>query len=617
MPDMSNVRTAVMVLLAALQSATGAPQATNAAIRVTVRTPRTMQPMAGVQVSLLRTPLPDPNQPASPAVNGTGNPDLQNYSGDLLAYLTNLAQLRGAATSSTSTIVLTICGYSGGCTQTSVPSLPSPVTGVTDANGVVEFNNLPLARYSIAAQRDGFVSATGIASPSSSDVIVDSQNLNHEVSLFLGLGASISGRVHNTSGAPLANATIEAGTLGYRDGHRTLITAAKTQTDSNGNYRISLLKQGEYLIRETAPLWKGVGTLFPGTLDVDKASTIAIQGGGEVVGIDFDIPDAPTFKISGIVPNAPARTLPNGQVDHTVPTLIYVPRDRSYPDSSLPPSVQNAKPGPNGEFEIDGIPVGSWDVYAMVPRVNVANVSRDFTGRTHVDIVDRDITGVSITLGSADIAGRVVQIGAPANAAGGIPYLGISLVALDNVTSALPTHLSSRRIPGANEEFSFQSVRPGRYSLRISGLPAGFYVSDIRLGAASIYDDGIINVETDSPGPVEVRLREGSATIEGIIKGLDANAATTLAAGVRAALVPASLARRQNLTLYQSSLVPASASFFFNSVPPGEYKIFAWKNPPPDSAEMNAEFVAKYEDQGVTVTVTAGQAKVVQVNLIP
>jgi hypothetical protein len=168
----------------------------------------------------------------------------------------------------------------------------------------------------------------------------------------------------------------------------------------------------------------------------------------------------------------------------------------------------------------------------------------------------------------------------------------------------------------SNGGFTFPSVPPGEYNLQITGLSPGLYVSDIRLGSKSIFEDGIVSVSSDPPGSVEIQLRDGSASVWGMLEKVDSKNRAVLFAGARVVLVPA-LARRENKMLYRSEIVPASGMFSFNNVPPGEYKVFAWKNLPPGGAELNADFIAKYEDQGVPVTIAEGQSKLVQVHLIP
>jgi hypothetical protein len=81
-------------------------------------------------------------------------------------------------------------------------------------------------------------------------------------------------------------------------------------------------------------------------------------------------------------------------------------------------------------------------------------------------------------------------------------------------------------------------------------------------------------------------------------------------------LVPAA-EHRSNVLLYRRSIFDVAASKYppIGLVPPGEYKMFAWDNIPPN-AELNAGYLAKFEDRGVPVTVRRGESLTVQVPLI-
>jgi hypothetical protein len=52
------------------------------------------------------------------------------------------------------------------------------------------------------------------------------------------------------------------------------------------------------------------------------------------------------------------------------------------------------------------------------------------------------------------------------------------------------------------------------------------------------------------------------------------------------------------------------------SVPPGEYKVFAWESVP-TNAWHNEAFMAQYETRGIPVDVKAGDKTVLQLVAIP
>jgi hypothetical protein len=87
--------------------------------------------------------------------------------------------------------------------------------------------------------------------------------------------------------------------------------------------------------------------------------------------------------------------------------------------------------------------------------------------------------------------------------------------------------------------------------------------------------------------------------------------------GATVVLVPTE-SRRQNRTLYRSVGSDASGRFTMTSVPPGEYKLFAWPAGVPSGSFYNATFLKRYEDRGRTLTVapsTTVEAEPLKVSL--
>ena len=128
----------------------------------------------------------------------------------------------------------------------------------------------------------------------------------------------------------------------------------------------------------------------------------------------------------------------------------------------------------------------------------------------------------------------------------------------------------------------------------------GVYISDIRQGARSVYDQGVITVSKDVAEPVEVVLSADGGRIDGTVEGADKSSSTA-----RVSLIPEG-SRRDNLLLYRrASLV--QGRFVLTDIPPGNYKLFAWEDLPV-GADENSEFMSAYETRGRAVTVRAGAA---------
>ena len=128
----------------------------------------------------------------------------------------------------------------------------------------------------------------------------------------------------------------------------------------------------------------------------------------------------------------------------------------------------------------------------------------------------------------------------------------------------------------------------------------GVYISDIRQGARSVYDQGVITVSKDVAEPVEVVLSADGGRIDGTVEGADKSSSTA-----RVSLIPEG-SRRDNLLLHKrASLV--EGRFVLTDIPVGSYKLYSWEALPA-GADENAEFMATYEPRGRLVTVRAGVA---------
>jgi len=143
-------------------------------------------------------------------------------------------------------------------------------------------------------------------------------------------------------------------------------------------------------------------------------------------------------------------------------------------------------------------------------------------------------------------------------------------------------------------------------------MPEGLYVSDLRVGVKSFYNDGVLDVVADPIDPVEIVLSRGGGTVRVAVTGTIVETSNQ----TNIALVPAA-PRRGNALLYKTLSPEAPGLAVFKNVPPGRYKAFAFQSLPPGGAEQNSEFMANYEDFGATIDITAGQTANVSVNWIP
>lgn len=563
------------------------------------------------------------------------------------------APLRGAQ--------LTLRGPASGASIANANTLGA----VTDAAGQGAFRNLAPGQYAIQAQLDGYlgtlpagytlVSTLGavLAAPtaSSASLTISPRQPPQRISLILNRGAAISGTITDFDNTPVVGLRVNASILGYANGRRTLSTQKTAVTDDRGQYRLFWFGPGEYYITAESTPQRGLATsidaypstYYPGTTDISAAKPAVVRNSDGASGLDFKMQRVKNYRVTGKVLNPPARTLPNGQVDQTVPTFAYTSRDPNVPDSSLaPPLIQNRVRSDTGEFDIM-VPAGEWNLFAVINQpaptrgapgttgvlggvvgaagtvIALPNATRYISGRAPIKVVDKDLDGVTIRLSSQDIKGRVVMpVGGPA-LPNGIPLQQIrpSLLPRESIPTPLITASRLAQPLGPNGEFEFPGVPPGKYSIQMA-VPAPAYIADIRVGTKSIFNDGILTVGDDALGPVEIILGSGAVSLQGTVMGITPETTVGQLTSARIVLAP-SPPRRQNSSLYRTtSLGNLTGQFFLGGIAPGEYKIFVLSGLPA-GAEQDPDVVARYEDRGTPITITAGQntAQNVQVNWTP
>ena len=324
---------------------------------------------------------------------------------------------------------------------------------------------------------------------------------------------------------------------------------------------------------------------------------ITIRGGEDLRGMDIPLRPAPLFKISGTVTSSVAAPPSNDGSPLVMAFLHLADRDLQTPnDSTTANQAGRFSLTPNtGQFEIAGVAPGSYELLARVADPSVGTGLAAFSwGRLQVDIEDRDVTGVSIGITPSPVLKGTVRV-----VGGGSlpPNLKITLNPMGGISRvALYQLISTRGTPvAADGSFSVASVPPGQFRLNaLPGLPADFYIADVRQGSTSVFDSGFA-VGNREPAPLEILIAPGSGVVEGVVT----DGPTRVLPGAVVVLVPEP-GRLENRALYATALSDASGRFSFKAVAPGDYQLFAWESTP-TNAYTSVAFLKKYEGRGRAV----------------
>src|SRR2546425_2140871 len=176
-------------------------------------------------------------------------------------------------------------------------------SATSDTNGGYEIRVAP-GLYNLSAARDGFV-LTPYLDVANVPVLEFGAGQEAAVDLRLLPGATIAGTVTDVSGAPIANANLQATMKIYRQGKIEFQLRAAARTNDRGEYRLTNLRAGRYYLQAGKRGIAGPGIrtfvpmMYPGASRFEDAQPIRVDVGEDKSAINFRLPDATTYSVSG------------------------------------------------------------------------------------------------------------------------------------------------------------------------------------------------------------------------------------------------------------------------------------------------------------------------------
>jgi hypothetical protein len=160
----------------------------------------------------------------------------------------------------------------------------------------------------------------------------------------------------------------------------------------------------------------------------------------------------------------------------------------------------------------------------------------------------------------------------------------------------------------ADGSFKIDNMQVGEYRISISPLPPGMYVKDVRLGST----DALAGVSITGPvsGSLEVLLSPNGGQLDGTIVDKDQKPQRA----IQAVLIPDRLRDRRDL--YRTANTDQNGHFMIRTIPPGDYKLFAWEDLEP-FAYNDPDVIRRSEELGFAVKVAESSKQTVEVKIIP
>jgi hypothetical protein len=474
-------------------------------------------------------------------------------------------------------------------------------TATTATSGQFSFQNLDPGQYRLSATRSGFVrmeyGARLPARPGLPITLNPGQRLTDIVVQIMQAG-TISGRVFDRDGEPLANVTVEALKHGVQEGQGVLNVVQTTRTNDLGEYRLFWLQPGPYFVSASraganpADQAEGyVPVYYPGTTDAQSAAPIALGAGSLFSGVDLTLATVHTLRVQGQVINGVT-----GQPATNANVILA--QSKIGRNSGNQASRINSQ----GQFEIRGVAPGSYDLQAIA-----TNPGDRMTARMRIEVGNSDIQNISLIL----MPGLTVP--------GTLRVEGqVSAADRDMTRMRVMLRPTSPQIGGANPvsamspngTFTIGQVARDDYRLTVSGMPPNAYIKSARIGAADVLNEGF-PVDRQPDGPLEILI----STNTGIADGAVQNDKGDPAVNVTVVLIPDG-PRRSRLDLYRTTSTDAAGKFHIEGVAPGDYKVFSWEDVDL-GVWQDPDFLRTFEERGRPIRINENGVSNIELRVIP
>lgn len=490
------------------------------------------------------------------------------------------------------------------------------MTVLTQADGRFAFQGVAPGQYRLQAGHTGYVTR-GWGQPRGPDAVsllrVGPDTQLTDLVLRLVPAGVISGRVSDEEGEPMPWVVVQALRPIYSlDGVRRLVVAGQTVTNDLGEYRLFGLAPGRYFVQasyrpgaelagpkallqlhvpEPNALAYPSAIYYPGTVDPTRAVAVEVSSGQESSGMDFTLVPSRAYRVSGQVSGVTsAAALRNGD-------LVALLLEREWGQAvGGSPSLQ-AFVLPGESFEFSAVLPGTYTLFAFLTQRE-----QIWSARLPIVVNDGDVTGLRVILQPAlTVAGRVVVEGSRSPVPEG---LQVVLHADADLPMAPP-----QATVAPDGSFLLKNVPPGRYHVSVNGLPPEAYLEAMQLGGREVLGKPL-EIESAEERLLLVVDQRG-AQVAGTVR----DQAQRTVAGATVILVPEGDLRNVAL-FYRVATADDNGMFLLRGIRPGRYRLLAWREIEPGSW-FDQDLLRSVEASGVTVELSAGEQKAVDVPVLP
>ncbi len=481
--------------------------------------------------------------------------------------------------------------------QRALVSVSNRQYAMTDNSGHFQIDGLNRGTVMVTAEKPGFFNPgkTGSIQEPSLNVRLTADVVN--VVLKLMPQAVVVGRITSAAGVPIEDFPVRLYARKIVEGRAQWQASGVTQTDEDGQFRITDLRPGQYCL-SAGPEHKNVfaadaeerktvsakasnrprgypQVFFPNAPELASAAPIDLQAGQQFQA-DFSLNQEPLYQIAGKVLGAPGEsgvgwTLFNSSGEHL--NSLRLKEGQQF-FGYVPAGMYTLRFFARAETR---------QLVATVPlnvAANVSGIQAVLAPETAIPVNIRYDSGVPARPGTLQAVVRLRPVAA-----------GLEQTDYGSVPSQ----------PGSTATY-VSGVPPGTYQVEVQAFGAN-YVQSATSGSTDLLSEPLVVPFGSKLDPIDITLRADGGRVGGNIQGQDL--ATVL-------LVP----DRGSAGDIKSTEAQGGGSFSFDQVRPGDYFVLAIGQMD-DLEYKNPDVLAPYLSRAAHVTVSPRQEVNVNLEIIP
>lgn len=443
----------------------------------------------------------------------------------------------------------------------------------TNGEGAFRFPAVPPGEYRVDVERNGYASdwAARLGGRTSGKLVVIEAEQTRDLQIKLIPHAVLAGRVVDEFGEPLGNATVAALRVRRSYGKTKYEPTIVAFTNDLGEYRLSGLLPGRYIVvadhrflfqdgdtsRITAAdpeerKFAQVTTYFPAALNPESATPLDVRAAAQLGGVNIQISKARRLRLSGVL---------RGAADPASFTVtLTAPEGFQLGDRHS----QSKTPDREGRFAFEDLTPGSYVVRASEPGERPTVI-----GLAPVTLTTTDVENLPVAVGETPLVTGVLHYANDEAPRGVTDY------------PAPVFYLGDQRRNLGRDEFHAKEgafslrLTPGEYRIDMPKLPEGVYLKAILENGVE-RDPGRLPVTASTR--LEFVLSMNAATVGGV--ATESTATDKPIPAARVVLWPADSPERAVTTL-----ADGYGRFRVGNLAPGSYRLAAFTEGEPEELE--------------------------------